>query len=152
MLRSEDLDTVLTFMRALFDEDRLPDQRPFDAVRARLALTGLLADPSQGAVWLICDGAVPVGYLALTYGYSLEFHGRDAFVDELYIGPAYRGRGWGTRAMEHAEIAARSANARAIHLEVGRGNTAAQGLYRKIGYADHDRYLMTKWIAPAGGS
>jgi ribosomal protein S18 acetylase RimI-like enzyme len=35
---------------------------------------------------------------------------------------------------------------RALHLEVERANTAAQGLYRKFGFADHERYLFTRWI------
>ena len=95
---------------------------------------------------MICDGDAPVGYLALTFGFSLEFHGRDAFIDELYIRPTHRGRGWGTRAIGHAETVALTAKVRAVHLEVGRGNAAAQAFYRKAGYADHDRYLMTKWI------
>lgn len=141
-----DLDTVLVLMRELFLEDRLPDQRAFASARARSALTDLVNDPSVGTAWLICDGDTPVGYLAVTFGYSLEFHGRDAFIDELYIRPTHRGRGWGTRAIRHAETVAKSANIRAIHLEVGRKNRAAQGFYRKVGYADHDRYLMTKWI------
>jgi ribosomal protein S18 acetylase RimI-like enzyme len=34
----------------------------------------------------------------------------------------------------------------AIHLEVDRGNHPALELYRRIGYQDHDRFLMTKWL------
>jgi len=143
-----DLDTVLQFMQELLVEDQLPDQRAFDASRARSALENLVNDPSRGRVLLICDGDAAVGYLALTFGYSLEFHGRDAFIDEFYIRRSHRGRGWGARAMRHAETIARSENIRALHLEVGRHNVAAQAFYRKLGYADHDRYLMTRWIAP----
>ena len=143
-----DLDTVIQFMQELLVEDQLPDQRAFDASRARSALENLVNDPSRGRVLLICDGDAAVGYLALTFGYSLEFHGRDAFIDEFYIRRSHRGRGWGARAMRHAETIARSENIRALHLEVGRHNVAAQAFYRKLGYADHDRYLMTRWIAP----
>jgi ribosomal protein S18 acetylase RimI-like enzyme len=32
----------------------------------------------------------------------------------------------------------------AIHLEVDRGNDAAFELYRRTGYEDHHRFLMTK--------
>lgn len=146
--KATDLDAVLNFMQELFVEDQLPDQRAFDASRARSALENLINDPSRGRVLLICDGDGAVGYLALTFGYSFEFHGRDGFVDELYIRPSHRGRGWGAHAMRHAETIARSENIRALHLEVGRRNVAAQAFYRKLGYADHDRYLMTRWIAP----
>jgi ribosomal protein S18 acetylase RimI-like enzyme len=34
----------------------------------------------------------------------------------------------------------------ALHLEVERKNKAAQEFYRRIGFQDHDRYLMTRWI------
>ena len=34
----------------------------------------------------------------------------------------------------------------AIHLEVDRGNDPACELYRRAGYQDHDRFLMTKWL------
>ncbi|HEX2680374.1 MAG TPA: hypothetical protein VHQ03_03690 [Candidatus Dormibacteraeota bacterium] len=34
----------------------------------------------------------------------------------------------------------------ALHLEVTHANTGAQQLYRKFGFEDHDRYLMTKRI------
>jgi ribosomal protein S18 acetylase RimI-like enzyme len=35
-----------------------------------------------------------------------------------------------------------------LHLEVERANTAAQGVYRRAGFKDHDRYLLTKWLDP----
>lgn len=143
-----DVDTVLTLMQELFLEDPLPDQRAFDSSRARAAVLDLVDHPSYGRVWLLCEETVVVGYLALTFGYSLEFHGRDAFIDELYVRSPYRGRGWGTQAMKHAEAFGRSEGVRALHLEVGRNNVAAQDFYRKTGYADHDRYLMTKWVIP----
>jgi ribosomal protein S18 acetylase RimI-like enzyme len=36
---------------------------------------------------------------------------------------------------------------RALHLEVTRDNIAAQRLYRSVGFADRDHYLMTKRLA-----
>jgi hypothetical protein len=80
-----DLDPVLVLMHELFLEDRLPDQRAFDSARARSALEDLTNDSSRGGLWLICDGDMAVGYVALTFGYSLEFYGRDAFIDEIYV-------------------------------------------------------------------
>ena len=43
-------------MQELLVEDQLPDQRAFDASRARSALENLVNDPSRGRVLLICDG------------------------------------------------------------------------------------------------
>ena len=57
------------------------DHIPFDEHVTCVALGALLQEPAAGQVWLITDGADPVGYLVVTFGYSLEFGGRDAFID-----------------------------------------------------------------------
>jgi diamine N-acetyltransferase len=137
-----DVGELLPLMRGLYEHEGLP----FDEAAARDALERLLADASLGGVWLIRAGAEVLGYLVLTLGYSLEFRGRDAFIDELYLRPEARGRGAGRAALEFAEGVCRKLGVRALHLEVERANTGAQALYRKSGFVDHDRYLMTKWV------
>jgi diamine N-acetyltransferase len=57
------------------------DRHPFNLENARAALTGLLREPTLGRVWLVCAGETVVGSIVLTFGYSLELLGRDAFVD-----------------------------------------------------------------------
>ena len=48
--------------------------------------------------------------------------------------------------MAFVEGASRDLGVNALHLEVERTNVTGQSLYRKAGFEDHDRYLMTKWI------
>ncbi len=115
-----------------------------DERAARSALDELVRNSSAGRIWLVLSDALPIGYIVLTLGYSLEYYGRDAFVDDLFIRPAYRARGLGRLALQTLEDACRDLDVRAIHLEVGRDNHAARGLYRKWGFEDHDRLLMTK--------
>lgn len=123
------------------------DGYPFSEDEVGEVLGALLADPALGRVWIAEDevGAA-AGYLVLVLGYSLEFRGRDAFVDELYVREAYRGHGLGSAALDLAEEACREMGVRALHLEVERENTGAQALYRRRGFRDHDRYLMTRWV------
>jgi ribosomal protein S18 acetylase RimI-like enzyme len=94
----------------------------------------------------VCEQETPVGYVVLTFGYSLEFLGRDAFIDELYLREYYRGRGWGRKTLDFVEEQARTSDIRSIHLEVVRQNDTAKEVYRRTGYVDHDHFLMTKWI------
>ena len=134
---------LLRLMRNLAEH---PPAIAFDEGEVRRALKRFLAHPEFGRCWLICRGQRIAGYVVLTFGYSFEYRGRDAFVDELYVQPEFRRKGLGRRALKFLEQRARSFGANAVHLEVDRGNRAAIGLYRRAGYTDHRRHLMTKWL------
>jgi diamine N-acetyltransferase len=138
-----DADDLLRFMQEYYAFDG----HGFDEAKARVALTALLRDASLGMVWLILDGDVPVGYIVLCFGYSLEWLGRDAFVDEFYLREEYRGRGWGRAAMAFLEDAAREAGVRALHLEVVRENADALEIYRRTGFQEHESTFLSKWVA-----
>ena len=138
-----DADALLQFMEAYYAFDG----HSFDREKARVALTALLCDANLGWAWLILDGDAAVGYIVLCFGYSLEWLGRDAFVDEFYLLEEYRGRGWGRKTMEFVEDAARAAQIRTLHLEVVRENAAALHVYKKLGFREHDSTFLSKWIA-----
>ena len=142
---SADLAVIVGFMRGMYRSHSLT----LDEVAAKSALTQLATDPSLGRAWVIDVDGTAAGYALLTFGFSVEFRGRNAFVDELFVDESFRGRGVGTRALSLIEAEARGFGIKALHLEVTRPNVAAQRLYRRVGYHDHDRYLMTKWLDPA---
>jgi ribosomal protein S18 acetylase RimI-like enzyme len=136
----DDAPLVLALMR----EFVATQSYPFEEERARRAVSELLARPEHGAVWLIEEAGAPVGYVALALGFSLEYGGRDAFVDELYVRAAHRGRGLGRAALSFALAEAERRGVCAVHLEVERSNPSAQRLYRSLGFAGHDRELLTR--------
>ncbi|HET6582834.1 MAG TPA: GNAT family N-acetyltransferase [Nannocystaceae bacterium] len=80
--------------------------------------------------------------LGPTWGYDLEFGGRDAFLTELYVRPAVRRDG--AALLEWIESAARAAGAGAIHSRVRPDNVAARALYARRGYASPPRELLSK--------
>ena len=135
---------LLRMMRLLAEQE--PGKILFDESAARATFRRFLSLPAFGRVWLLCEADLPVGYIVLTIGFSFEFHGHDAFIDELYIDSNFRRRGYGRRAVAFLEEKAREMGVNAIHLEVDRGNDPAFELYRRAGYEDHDRSLMTKWM------
>jgi len=143
MATESDAGILLEFMRAYYAFDG----HEFDEAKARVALTALLRDARLGMAWLIFDGPSPIGYIVLCFGYSLEWLGRDAFVDEFYLSEEYRGRGWGRKTMEFVEEAARNAGIRTLHLEVVRQNAAALEVYRRLGFCQHESTFLSKWIA-----
>jgi L-amino acid N-acyltransferase YncA len=137
-----DVGTLLDLMRELYAYEGFH----FDEGKARAALGQVLGDESLGRVWLIEVDGQTAGYLVLGASFSLEFHGRDAYVDELYVRPPFRSRGLGSRALEHVVAQCRALGINAVHLEVGHDNPGAHALYRRLGFVDHDRHLMTKWL------
>ena len=142
----EDEQVLLGMMRSLAEQE--PGAYFFDEPTVCEVLRKLLASPDLGHVWVFFEEKTPVGYMALTYGYSFEYHGREAFIDELYIEPQYRRKGIGRRAMQFVEQHARELGVNAIHLEVDQGNDPAAAFYRRSGYDDHSRFLMTKRLKP----
>lgn len=137
-----DTDALIRMMRGLYEHDRTP----FDESSHRAALAQLLAHDSYGLACLMLLDEEVAGYVVITFGFSLEFRGRDAFIDELFVKEEFRGRSLGGAAILFAEGVCRDRHVRALHLEVERRNTGAQSVYRRAGFKDHDRYLLTKWL------
>jgi GNAT superfamily N-acetyltransferase len=140
---ASDAELLLDFMQAYY----VFDGHGYDREKARSALIPLLGNPNFGRAWLILDDDSPVGYAVLCFGYSLEWLGRDAFVDEFFLREDYRGRGWGKKTMVFLEDAARELGVRTLHLEVMDGNDMALRLYHAIGFHKHESAFLSKWIA-----
>ena len=75
-----------------------------------------------------------MGYVIFCYGWSIEFGGAEAILDELYLCPTMRGRGLGTIALRERIAALKVAGIILITLEVDHNNLAAQSLYRDMGF------------------
>jgi len=140
---NSDTELLIQFIQEFYKYDG----HPFDEASICAALAKILEDNSLGRVWLIQQDNQAIGYIVLTFGYSLEYRGRDAFIDEFYIRESHRGQGVGVKTIQFIESVCPSLEIKALHLEVERENTIAQSFYRKVGFADQNRYLMTKWIA-----
>jgi GNAT superfamily N-acetyltransferase len=136
---------LLAMMKELQLDD--PWSVPFDDAQASQATGQLLRDPALGRVWLIVAGGENVGYIVMAFDYSLEYRGRGAWVDEFFVRRAHRGLGIGAHALEFFASQAKELGVTVVHLEVNHGNPAID-LYRRLGFEDHHRYLMTKWIIP----
>jgi diamine N-acetyltransferase len=147
-VQRQDLPVLLAMMRRLALQ---PPALPFDEIELRAPLEKFLVHPELGRAWLVQHQETTVGYVILTMGFSFEFRGMDSFIDELYIEPQWRRMGFGRQAMRHVESQARALGANALHLEVDRGNDPATELYRRAGYADQGRHLMTKWLIARPG-
>ena len=94
---------------ALMSEFYAESGYPLGARRATAAFRELLGDERLGRAWLIEAGGAVAGYLVVTLGYSMEYGGLDAFIDDLFVRPAFRSTGLGTLAVDAARAAFASA-------------------------------------------
>jgi GNAT superfamily N-acetyltransferase len=134
----EDLEILLPLVRAFHEFEDLhitEEQR-------KNSLTALLSNVELGGIWLIYANRQPVGYIVLCLGYSIEFAGKDAFIDEFYITPEFRGKGLGKQTLEFIKIAAKDLDVRSIHLEVARTNIKANQLYARANFATREKYVL----------
>ncbi|MCG9886836.1 MAG: GNAT family N-acetyltransferase [Cyanobacteria bacterium] len=143
---------LLQFIAQLYDHETIP----FDGDRVGDSLDHLLQSPHWGSVFLLqrpadnpADPPITVGYSIVAYLYSLEFGGRVALIDELWIDPNWRGQGLGRQALERIEQDCRDRAIVALRLEVGRTNQTARALYQRMGFQDLDRDFWTKPLSPA---
>ena len=139
----ENLSELVVMMKELQADD--PWSCRFDEHLARNTMDELLRNPSLGRVWTIADDSQTIGYIVMAFDYSLEYRGKGAWVDEFFIRRTHRGRGIGAQALEFFTEQARQLGITVVHLEVNHGNPAIE-LYRRMGFEEHQRYLMTKCI------
>lgn len=138
-----DADALLALARNFHREDGHPLTPGAEAALLRI----IAGEEPLARVWMVRDATgTPSGYLILILGYSVEYEGRDGFVDDLYLAPALRGRGVGRRLLAFALEQAERLGIRTLHLEVEPDNPVAQTLYRSAGFEETGRRLMRKRV------
>lgn len=136
----EDFAQLLAMVRDFYHEDEIF----YDARLVEPGLRSLLEDPSCGALLMLSSSDLPVaGYITLGWCFSVEQGGRFVLLDELYLLPAARGRGWGKQALALAREWSRAQGASVLRLEVNHHNARAKALYLSAGFQDDSRDILT---------
>lgn len=139
----DDLERLLPMVAAYHEFEGIES----DAAHREAALQPVLDGVPHGAIWLIGPKIAPVGYVCVSFGWSLELGGLDAMIDELWIREKIRGRGMGSEAMTALQKTLQAADVRALSLEVASDNEKARRLYGRAGFKARSHQLMT-WRAP----
>jgi len=134
----QDADTVVGMMRDFYAIDNYP----MDVAVSKGLYLEFIENDSLGKGWTISVDGEIAGYAILTFVFSFEYKGRIAFLDELYLSPATRGKGIGKQAVSFLTEQAKLHSVKIIYLEVEGHNTLAQKLYLSAGYELHNRGLM----------
>lgn len=141
LARHDDLERLVQLVAAFHDEAGIAQDDP----TRREALTPILDGSPHGVAYLIGPARAPIGYVILSFGWSVRSAGLDAMVDELYIRRAVRGRGIGSEVMSALPKALAGAGLRTLHLQVRRDDAKARKLYEKLRFTPReDHVLMTR--------
>jgi ribosomal protein S18 acetylase RimI-like enzyme len=117
---------------------------PFEVTKQRKILEKFLTNRHLGTVWLIENSAEEcVGYLALTYGFTFEYGGRDAFIDEFFIREKFRNSGLGAWVLHEIQNKMAILGLNALHLHTESYNQNAKRLYESVGFRDFKRSTLT---------
>ena len=137
----EHLSRLTSLVAAFHDEEGITQD---DAMR-QAAIAPLLDGSPHGAIYLIGPPRAPIGYIVISFGWSLEFGGLDGLVDELYIRPGVRGRGIASEVLVSLPTALSAAGLKALHLEVAGSNETARRMYKRAGFVSRsDYHLMSR--------
>lgn len=137
----DDARVILPMLAACHDEAGFET----DAEHRAAALAPLLEGSPLGCVYLVGPRNAPIGYIAFSFGWSLEFGGMDGFVDEFYIRRGVRGRGVGAEVLATLVPQLEGAGLKALHIEAPDEHPRLQRLYARAGFtACEGSHLMTR--------
>jgi ribosomal protein S18 acetylase RimI-like enzyme len=139
LAQEADVETLLGLARAFHFEEG----RPLDSASETAVMQIVRGEPLARA-WIARIEQRAVGYVVVTLGYSIEYGGRDGFIDDLYLVPQLRGRGLGKKILDFTLCQAARLGIGTLHLEVETDNEPATRLYRSSGFEATGRRLMRR--------
>ncbi len=141
----EDIPTLLTMIRELADYEHMLD--------------AVVADPDEMASWMFerrvaeCliaeEDGQPVGMALFFHNYSTWLGKAGIYLEDLYVRPAYRGRGYGKALL--ARLAALTVERGCGRLEWAclDWNTPSIGFYRALGAVPMDEWTTYRLTGDA---
>jgi len=150
MMRRASLQDVPTLL-ALMEEFYAEAGYVLDRTLAGAAFEALLSDEHLGYVWLIDEDVRTVGYVVVTLRFGMEYAGIIACLDDLFVVPASRNKGFSTAALAEVRDFCTARGVRAMTVEVGVDNAPAQAVYRRTGLvvAPNRQVLAMALASPA---
>ena len=134
-----DADRLLSLMQRYHEERGLP----YDDDHRAAVSAPLLDGSPLGAVWLIGPQRAPLGYVMVTFGWSVRLGGMVGWIDEVFIRPSVRSRGIGTEVLHAIAVSLGQAGIRALQVRVD-DDARLTKFCGKVGFgATEDHRIMT---------
>ncbi len=92
------------------------------------------------------EDGVPAGFANLMMIYSVWAHGKAMILDDLYLKPSVRGKGYGKQALEYIERFAAECGCKRLQFQSETTNPNAMEFYVSQGYSPADMKFYVKYF------
>ncbi len=142
----DDAPVIRTLIRALAEYERAPH----DAVVTEEQIRETLFGPRRSAeVILGCEGRSAVGFAVFFHNYSTWLGRPGLYLEDLFVHPEARGRGYGRRLLAHLARIAEARGCPRMEWSVLDWNAPAIGFYRALGAIPMDEWTVYRLTGPA---
>ncbi len=141
-----DVPAIFGMIRALAEYERLAHA----VSTSEDALRQVLFGPSPAAeVVLGYEGTEPVGIAIFFHNFSTFLGRRGLYLEDLFVKPEYRGRGYGRRLLAYLAGLAVERDCGRMEWSVLDWNTPAIGFYQKLGAVPMDEWTVFRLTGEA---
>jgi GNAT superfamily N-acetyltransferase len=141
-----DLALILEFIQQLAEYEKLRDACVATEERLRSSLFG--DRPAAEVLIAECDGT-PAGFALFCHNYSTFLAQRGIWLEDLFVNPAFRGRGIGRALLERLAALALERECGRLEWNVLDWNAPAIGFYRSLGAVPMDEWTTFRLTGPA---
>lgn len=107
---------------------------PYDDAHRAGVIAPLLEGSPLGAIWLLGPVRSPLGYVLVTFDWSVAAGGMTGWVAEMFVRDKVRGRGIGTESLHAVAKALRSAGVKALHVDLGAPEAPVRRFWTNAGF------------------
>jgi GNAT superfamily N-acetyltransferase len=134
-----DVPIIVEMIRALAEYERLSDQCVATAEKLRATLFG---EAPAAEVLIARVEGTPAGFALFFHNYSTFLARRGLYLEDLFVKPAYRGRGVGRALLERLAYIAVERDCGRFEWSALDWNEPAIGFYKKLGASSMDEWTI----------
>ncbi len=137
--KNDDYDTLRFLIKKLYDED--PGYCRINNNKIENTINEFTKNPEKGCIIVFQLAQELVGYSIIINYWSNEYGGNIVIIDELYIVPAHRRKGYATYFFQYL-YDKESKKSKGIQLEVGKKNKTVFNVYKRKGFKLINNHIM----------
>ena len=142
----EDVPLILHFIRALAEYERLLPKVVADEQKVRATLFG---NPRFAEVILAEEDGTPAGFALFFHNYSTFLAAPGIYLEDLFVEPQYRGRGYGKALLMRLARIAKERQCGRLEWAVLDWNQSSIDFYRALGAAGLDDWRIFRLTGDA---